>query len=1752
MKKYLLLTAILLPLCFLSYAQDFSNKGKDFWVAYGYHAIMNGTNSQDMVLYFATDQVTNITITIPGTGYTQTLTSGAAPMVLTSSPIPKNGVGDVRLLTESTSPENKGIHITADRPIVAYAHIYNANVSGASILFPTNTLGKDYYSINFDNVSNTTDANCWFYVVATDTGTTTVEITPSANTLTHPAGVPFTVTMTQGQVYNMMGELTSFNNPFTGVDLTGSKIRSISTGTSNCKRIAVFSGSGRISITCNGNSSSSDNYMVQAFPKSAWGKKYLTAHTGTTTPLSLINNYFRICVSDPATVVTVDGAPVTVPLINNFYYQIAATSNPLKIEADQPICVAQYITSQGACSNGNLGDPEVIYLSPVEQNISKVIWNATPNFNIQQHYYNVVIPNTGTAISSFKLDGVAVSPALFTVHPQDANFSYLISTVTAGQHRIESDSGFNAIAYGFGSAESYGYNAGTNIRDLYNFLSPINPLSIVPDPVACTGSPFFLSVTLPFQPTSLFWNFYGAQPNVTISNPASINDSTYLIGNKRVWRYKLPGLYTFNTANFSPGYNITITAGTTDAEGCGGTYERDFNLAVYDPPTAQFSVTNTGCLRDSVRFTDITNYVTGTYSYKWYWDFGDGHIDSVHNPAHLYTSPGNYTVKFVLVSNVGCMSDTARLPVSISALPTANITGATTVCQNSTQPNISFTAPTGSSPFTFEYNINGGPVLTATTTGTSNTVNVPVPTTTVGTYTYTLTQVTGNSCVNAQSGNTTVVVNPLPNATITGTTSVCQNATSPTLTFNVNSTTTGPYTFTYNINNGPDQTVSTTGSSTSASITAPTGTTGTFTYNLTAVTDGSPSACRRTLTGVSAVVTVNPLPTATISGTTAVCRNSTSPQITFTGANGTAPYTFTYNINSGANLTVTTTSGNSVTVNAPTGTAGTYTYNLVSVQDGSSTACQQAQSGSAVVTVYELPTADFTYTSPLCEIKQVDFLDQSTPNSGILNAWSWTFGDPPSGAANSSTLQNPSHTFNSAINYTVTLTVKNDKGCVSAPQSQVLAINPRPNAGFINPEVCLSDTYAQFIDTSSIASGSITQWNWTFGDPGSGPLNTSTIFNPQHSYSTIGTKDVVYIVTSAAGCKDTLYQSFFVNGDIPTSGFQVLTPNSLCANDSVQIKNTSIVNVGSIVKVKIFWDFAGAPGTFELDDNPVPGKVYAHLYPNFQTPPFKTYQIKFVAYSGETCIDTATNTVTIYAAPRVLFNPIPDTCLNIQPFQITQASEVGGVPGTFVFSGPGVSSTGIFDPSLVGPGLYSIHYVYTSVAGCQDSADRTIRILQPPVANFGYSIPTCETKQVTFTDSSSVPAAVGPIRVWTWDFDDGTPILVRNTNTAFTHVFAAAGVYRVKLYVTTAGGCNSIVKEKIVTVNPQPFVNFSFTDTACLPNARIQFRNLSTIADGTQALFRYSWTFGDPASGINNSSVAFEPAHIYTGTGPYPVKLTVTSNNGCVHDTTRLVNTIHPQPDADFRFSKPSVCIGDVVRLIDNSNPADGSLYQWYWDFGDNTQSNLQNPEHTYADTGDYDITYYMINSFGCNSDTIQKPFTVYPFPVVDAGPDKTLLEGYNVLLSATASGKDLEYVWTRDNNISTNLYLDNNRILRPTSSAIDDILYTLTVTARGGCPISDQVWVRVLKAPRIPNTFTPNGDGINDRWEIKYLKDYPNARVQVFTRNGQLVFEAVNGYTRPWDGTMKGKPLPFDTYYYVIEPESGRAPVTGYVTIVK
>jgi gliding motility-associated-like protein len=92
---------------------------------------------------------------------------------------------------------------------------------------------------------------------------------------------------------------------------------------------------------------------------------------------------------------------------------------------------------------------------------------------------------------------------------------------------------------------------------------------------------------------------------------------------------------------------------------------------------------------------------------------------------------------------------------------------------------------------------------------------------------------------------------------------------------------------------------------------------------------------------------------------------------------------------------------------------------------------------------------------------------------------------------------------------------------------------------------------------------------------------------------------------------------------------------------------------------------------------------------------------------------------------------------------------------------------------------------------------------------------------------------------------------------------------------------------------------------------------------------------------------------------------------------------------------------------------------------------------------------------------------------------------------------------------------------------------------------------VTVLLPVNVPNAFSPNGDGINDVWNIRNLADYPDATVKIFDRYGKLVYTS-RGYSKPWDGTRNGTALPVGTYSYIIQVKQGDTPLNGSVTIIR
>ncbi|MBO9728271.1 MAG: right-handed parallel beta-helix repeat-containing protein [Chitinophaga sp.] len=636
---------------------DSSNRGTRFWVGYGHHQFFAGDNTQNMVLYLNAQDSANVTVHINGTSW-ERVYHIPSNKTITTEIIPKTGLNDARLIEEGLS--DRGISIESDVPIVAYAHIYGSASSGATMLLPVGTYGYEYATMS-SRQNYSTDTYSWFYVIA-DYDNTKVEITPSVPTLAgKPANTTFTVTLNKGEVYQVLGAMMPGGGS-EGYDLTGSHVRSVINEEGKCYPMAVFSGSSRTGIGCGGSSGGSgDNLIQQNFPSQAWGKKYFTAPTSNSSGASsFMTNIYRVLVKDPATQVKVNGIVLT-GLINNRFYQFESNTAD-NIEANQPIMVAQYMSSSGSCSNTNGdGDPEMIYLSPVEQGIRKVGLYRNTREAINVNYLTLIIPTAG--VSSLLIDGSATFDHTYP-HPNATGYTVVVKRWPAApaQCTVSSDSAFTAITYGLGSVESYGYNAGTLVKNL-NILPSFNNVmnnSGQNNTYTCAKTPFRFSMLIPVKPTSITWKFsqvanLAPKTDIVQNNPVPVDS---MISNERkYYRFTIPADYIFS----KPGlYDVPILISHPDIESCSNSFESILQIKVIPAPVVNFSVDYTGCLNDGALFKGTAATSNGVAISSWKWNFGDSTLGTAKDTLKYYRYPGVKQVKLSIVAAEGCVGDTTK------------------------------------------------------------------------------------------------------------------------------------------------------------------------------------------------------------------------------------------------------------------------------------------------------------------------------------------------------------------------------------------------------------------------------------------------------------------------------------------------------------------------------------------------------------------------------------------------------------------------------------------------------------------------------------------------------------------------------------------------------------------------------------------------------------------------------------------------------------------------------------------------------------------------------------------------------------------------------------------------------------------------------------------------------------------------------------------------------------------------------------
>lgn len=351
-----------------------------------------------------------------------------------------------------------------------------------------------------------------------------------------------------------------------------------------------------------------------------------------------------------------------------------------------------------------------------------------------------------------------------------------------------------------------------------------------------------------------------------------------------------------------------------------------------------------------------------------------------------------------------------------------------------------------------------------------------------------------------------------------------------------------------------------------------------------------------------------------------------------------------------------------------------------------------------------------------------------------------------------------------------------------------------------------------------------------------------------------------------------------------------------------------------------------------------------------------------------------------------------------------------------------------------------------------------------------------------------------------------------------------SGTYAVT--ATDANGCSATTSVKlddppvlILTIN-------SSTDLNCSSDCN---GSADVSSTGGTAPYTFDWSGGQ--SGSNPTDLCFGPNIV-----------TLTDATGCSITNTVLISAI----DTVVAVVPLQIlyCGTDPIHLKGETQGSSVNSVAWY--IGDVSTFFTSNIDTTInRPFGDY--IFYLIASNGSCSDTTEFAFKVAPEPFVGLASSVAIFKDEIALFKLSNQDPSYSYLW------SPGKFLNDSTIPEPQASPRISLTYTVFVTDASGCTFKDSINVIYSKDLKIPSGITPNGDGVNDVWEIDFLEDFPRATVMIYNRWGELLYEQKNGYSVSWDGTYEGKALPIGTYYYVIDLKSDRfEPLTGPITIVK
>jgi gliding motility-associated-like protein len=1231
----------------------------------------------------------------------------------------------------------------------------------------------------------------------------------------------------------------------------------------------------------------------------------------------------------------------------------------------------------------------------------------------------------------------------------------------------------------------------------------------------------------------------------------------------------ISGSGSSGTVTWGSAYSGTATVSVT-ATGCGTSAPASTTVTVRPTPTASISGTTTVCQNATAPHVTFTNQqnLAKVVTYNINGINPTTIVVDANNTATVAAPtniPGTFDYNLVSVvyqSGISCsnvVSGIATITITpIVGVPAFLLGTTSTRCQGAGIVTYSAVA-TNTTGIT--YNLDAASIAA----GNSIVSATGAVTFAAGWSGTTLITATAAGCGGPMTAIHTVTITPTvgtPSIPTPSATIICQGSA------NTSYSTSAINAIGYNWSVTGNGNSITTGTPTGTVTWAP-GFSGIATVSVTANGCNGPSASAFT------TVTVRPAPTATISGTTTVCQNASSPIVTFSNPLS-LPIIVTYNINGANQTTIAVGAGTFAIVAAPTSNAGTFVYNLVSSDYQTAPICTNSISGAAIITVSSNPTPTLTSSVPgnvFCAGTSVTFTAGGGTNYTFIVAGTIRQSGT-SASYTTSTLTNGQQVY---------VNVTNANGCSANSASIQNIVNPLPFYDISSSPSCSSDLSTYSLAVKVFATGNrVTSTAGTVTNTGNNIWSISGVPAGTNITVTVsdGSCESIFPVT-APTCSCPVVNAPVSGGDksycelqsIPTINATVLTGETVDWYGSLSggtlLRSTSLTytplaagtyyalarNIASgcvsstRTAVSVIMNLLPTPTLTSSDpDNSFcagtsvtftaggGGVNYNFMVQGttVQNGPSATYTTRalingqivsvFVMNSNGCSITSPGITNTVYPIPVPNAGTGGSGCdLNfnlkaVQGIGVGTWTKTAGA-GTATFTPNIYSATATVTVSEFGT------YTFTWTedrAGCSGSASINVNFYQQPVANPGTGGNNCG-KESTLKALPSVGTGT-----WSKTAGPGTAIFTPNANSPNAKVAVSLFGQYTFTWTEINGICSNSASASL-NFFEVPSANAGVDGSEC---------DLDFILKAVQGTGSGTW-----AKVSGPGTVIFSPDSHQPG-----AKVTV-SQSGIYDFSWTEVSSICQSSDivrVTFR-NLPSVSAGrDTVICKGASVQLNAKgVGSFKWD--PNTLTNnplIYNPVVTPLATTSFIVT--LTDQYGCkNVDTVMVGVTENP--IADAGPDQELDYLLETTMNATLANVIETGNWslvTGTGTISDASYPKTS--ISGLSLGMNKFLWTVTNKV---CPSSSDTVNIFVSDFFIPTLITPNLDGKNDNFVLKGLSTLGKTELVIFDRRGVRVYQN-SDYDNSWDGVdYNNNPLPDDTYFYVLKSNIGKS-MSGYIVI--